>query len=383
MVQASRLTLASVNSLESVLVRLLARVVVASRLSALVSGVVNVDISVIKSTVGAVRRTVLVEVVGVEHVARSVVGETLGLSLGLVLSVLRNGVVAAELSVEGTREELAAHPVVGSVDGLAAAGGTSAPASTVGAGSGAGRDGNVGLVISVRASDDNLELLAALAHVGGGGSIKVGAPESALVAGHGSRVGAVVTPDCRGSAVVVAWLDGRIALNVHVESSTEVGTVAEGGTLGDIVRLEGVQANVGMCAGRTGQVLESLVVDSLLAGNGGGNSGRDGSRGIRSHGVEGSVGIESRGGVRSRDRAISIRLRSARVLGVDESAVSTLLRGGGARRGGRDGGGSSSVLSHGGESGVVGSVGGSGSGSSAGRASRAGALHGAGSSLDS
>jgi hypothetical protein len=74
--------------------------------------------SAVKRAVSTVRLVVLVQEVRVEHLAR---GEAVlaGLDSGVaVVGVLLNGVVGADLRVEGTGDELAAHVVAGSRDGL-------------------------------------------------------------------------------------------------------------------------------------------------------------------------------------------------------------------------------------------------------------------------
>lgn len=333
-VKAICLARTGVKGAKGELVGLLAGVAVAARVTTLVGGVVGVDISVVKSAVSTVRLAVLVEEVRVEHVAGSVRPETLELSGSLVGRVLGNSVVGAELGVERTGEELAAHPVVGCVDGLALAVGGRRPASTVvGVGTRrSSRNSDVGLVPAGRASDDNLELLAHLTNVGGRGSIKVGTPESALVRGHGSRVRAPVTPDSRCGAVVGRRSNRGVSLDVKVEGSAEGSAVAKCSALGSIVGLKSVKPNVGLGAGRGVQILEGLLVSLGDSAGGGGGSNR--SRSSRGHGVERCVGVESRDSVRGRNGAVSIRLGSTRVLGVDEPAVGAFLGGCGASGGG-------------------------------------------------
>lgn len=108
---------------------LLALKVVAAGPAALERGVRVVEGLVVDVAVSTVRGTVLVEVVRVEELARGEGVETLEDGLGLVGKVLLPGVVCADLRVEGSGEELAAHPVLGAVNGLGAAVGSGAPVS--------------------------------------------------------------------------------------------------------------------------------------------------------------------------------------------------------------------------------------------------------------
>jgi len=228
--------------------------------------------------------TVLVQVVGIEAVAGSEGGLARGDGSFLVENVLVRGVVGADLRVEGTRVELGTHPVVGSIDGLAAAGLGAAP-YRAGRGSGgsnsAGRDNGtsrrdgvntfgrksgVSGIVSVRTGHNNLEVLAVATLVGSGRSVKVGAPQSALVVGDGRGIGAVVTPDSRSGRVVLGGVLARVPLDVDVERSAEVGAVAVGGTVRNVVRGQGVETEVRIRAGRSIQVLESLEVGVARSG---------------------------------------------------------------------------------------------------------------------
>jgi len=270
--------------------------------------------------------------------------------------VLVRGVVGADLRVEGTRVELGTHPVVGSIDGPTAASLGAAPGEagrSSGGSNSAGRDngtsrwggvntvgrnGSVSGIVSVGTGHNNLEVLAVATVVGGGRSVKVRAPQSALVVGDGRGVGAVVTPDSRSGRVVFGRVLTRVTLDVDVERSAEVGTVAVGGTVRNVVRGQGIETEVRVGARRSIQVLESLEVG--VARSGGRVKANDDSRSSRSHAVEGRVGKEGRGSVRSNLGAISVRLRSTRVLRVDETTVGALLggsrAGSGRRAGARD-----------------------------------------------
>lgn len=136
---------------------------------------------------------------------------------------------SADAWVVWTWEELGAEVVGTGIDGLARAVRRSGVARR------GVRDGVVGLLVAVGARDDDLELLAPLAGVGGCGSLNAGAPESALVVGDGGWVWAPVAPDSGGSAVVGAWVQARVAFDVDVEGRAEVSGIALGGASGDVV----------------------------------------------------------------------------------------------------------------------------------------------------
>jgi len=109
-----------------------------------------------------------------------------------------------------------------------------------------------------------------------------------------------------------------------------------GSAVSRAVRGQGVETKVRVGAGRTVQVAESLLVS--IAGN---VVARDDSRSGRGHAVERSVGKEGISSVGGNLRTVTIGLRSARVLRVDETAVSAILRssraGSGRRGSTRDG----------------------------------------------
>jgi len=130
-----------------------------------------------------------------------------------------------------------------------------------------------------------------LTKVGGEGRVDAGSVESALVAGHGGRVRAPVTPDSWCGGVVGGRSLGWITLNVHVKGSAQSGVVAVGRTFADIVRVERVEANVR--AGRDGcvQVFEHLLVDLTVS-----RAGNLRRRGIGLR-LEERVGLESGNGV--------------------------------------------------------------------------------------
>lgn len=138
----------------------------------------------------------------VEHLALALTGLCVDF-------VLEESVVGADLWVEGTWEELAAHVVLWCVDALLAAVLWLLPwvlwwlwvGRWLGWGGGAGDDwggavwwgDHVGLVVAVAGGDDDLEVLALLALVGGQGCVDVGAEEEALECGHGRWVTMVLS----------------------------------------------------------------------------------------------------------------------------------------------------------------------------------------------
>lgn len=147
-----------------------------------------VKVSVVEVAVSSERLLVLVEVVSVEHLALLTI---FAFGIG---EILQQGVVAADLWVERTREETRAHPVLAIVDAFSVAvlwrtPWVVWPAWGAGGGwlgsrarggwdwDGRGRShdwwsavwrcGDVGLVIAIGACDDDFELLARLTSVGG------------------------------------------------------------------------------------------------------------------------------------------------------------------------------------------------------------------------
>lgn len=107
-----------------------------------------------------------------------------------------------------------------------------------------------------------------------------------------------------------------------------------GSALGGVVRLESVQTKVRVGARRCVQVQEGLDILNTDCAR------KDNLGSGRGHGVERRVGVEGADCVRSDLWAVSIRLRSARVFGVDETAVSSVLWSGRASSAGRRGSGS-------------------------------------------
>lgn len=176
--------------------------------------------------------------------------------------------------------------------------------------------GVVGLLVAVGAGDDDLEAVTGLTSVGGGSAVNARSPESALVVGDGRRV----------LARALVGVDRGVTLNVDVDTSAKIGLVAVSSALGNVVGGESVQAEVAVGVDRGTKVLEGLGVSA-------------GSRSIRGHGMERSVGLEGAGGVRLDLRSAASGLRGARVLRVDESAVGADFKGSSAasRGGEREG----------------------------------------------
>ena len=252
------------------------------------------------------RNTVLVDVEGVEHVARSV-GSLAGIAGGVpVASSGGVGVCSAERGVEGTWEELGSEPVRTTINSLVGAVGRS------GVGGDGRRSGDVDLAVSVGASDDNVKVLAPVTSVGGGSVVNVRSPQSALVVGDGGWVRAPVTPDSGGSAVVLARVLRWITLDVDVERSAGRGVVTKRGASGGVVRGEGSKSEVGV--GRSGGV--EVVKGASIA---------EGSQRTDSLGLERTIVVEvGHGLIRG---TISVWLRRAWILRVDETTVGTSLWG--------------------------------------------------------
>ena len=115
--------------------------------------------------------------------------------------------------------------------------------------------GSDGLGVSVGAGDDDLEISAHLAGVGGRFSSDARAPESTLVVGNRGWVRACIR-----------WIHVRITLNVNVETCAEGGAVAEGTTLSNIVGGEGGESEVGNSSYCSVEINEGL---SIAGGSGG------------------------------------------------------------------------------------------------------------------
>jgi len=304
--------------LEVVSPRVADRVVVATAVRARVSGPVGVELSVVETAVSTLRNTVLVDVKSVEHVARSVRVKACVDGLSSVVDGSGVGVGGAERWVEWTWEELGSEPVVATVDGLA---GAVAWGSVTGLGSWGGQ---VGLVVSVRTGDDDVEVLAPATLVDSSSVVNVRSPKSALVVGDGRWVWAPVTPNGSISGVVLAWILRWVTLNVDVESSAGGGVVTLGRAGSSVVRRESIKTKVRVGRSRTVHVVEgaSITVRSDSLG---------------SLGLEWSVVHE--GADRHVGWTIAVWLRSTRILRVDESTVSTSFWCGWAGSGGARGGG--------------------------------------------
>ena len=311
--QLSHLATTGIWVLEVVGPRVADRVVVTTAVRARVSGPVGVELSVVKTAVSTLRNTVLVDVESVEHVARSVRVKACVDGLSSVVDGSGVGVGSAERWVEWTREELGSEPVVATVNSLA---GAVAWSSVTGLDS---WSGVVGLVVSVGTGDDDVEVLSPATGVDSGGVVNVRSPKSTLVVGDGRWVWAPVTPDGSIGGVVLAWVLRWVALNVDVEGSAGGSVVTLSSAGRRVVRLESPETQVRVGRSRSVHVVESASV-----------AGRSDS--TESHGLEWSViheGVDGHVGW-----SVTIWLRSARVLRVDEATVSTSFRGGWASSGG-------------------------------------------------
>ena len=133
--------------------------------------------SVEERAVSALSNTILLDHVRVEIVARNVAALASLLSGLLVCRSLSLAVDTAEERIEGTWEEAGAHVVATTLVDTAGAVGGCSPAWR--------RDwgGLVGLVVTVGADDDDLEVITPAAGVGGGGVVDGGTPKRALVVG--------------------------------------------------------------------------------------------------------------------------------------------------------------------------------------------------------
>jgi len=131
-------------------------------------------------------------------------------ALDAVDLVLLLGEGSAERRIERTRESLLTHAVAGVIVDLVAA------VLGLAAGRNSGR-GVGALVVTVRSSDDDLEIITALASVGGSLLGNLLSPDGALVVDNGGRVGA--------RALVRVPL--RVTLDVDVETSAGLAIIAE------------------------------------------------------------------------------------------------------------------------------------------------------------
>lgn len=116
---------------------LFALVMVIAGIAARVSSIRNCNLLVIQIAVGTEGGSVLVKVVRVERLTWGEGVKTLADGDFLIGEVLCPGIVGAELGVKWSWEELAAHPVLGRVDGLTTTIGSSSPRCRSGASAGA------------------------------------------------------------------------------------------------------------------------------------------------------------------------------------------------------------------------------------------------------
>jgi hypothetical protein len=159
-----------------------------------------------------------------------------------------------------------------------------------------------------------LEIFLPLASVGSQCSRDGRTPQGALECGHGRRVGAVPTPDCRHVIVVVRWPQRWVTLRKDVEGRAQVCVVTSGCTFSDVVCLKRVESEVRATCHGSVEVLEYLLVCGIV---------------VRAHScwrrlsgrMQLCVGQERRRCILIRNRAITVGLRWASVQRVDETAV--------------------------------------------------------------
>jgi len=216
--------------------------------------------------------------------------------------------------------------------------------------------GRVGLVITIRADNDSLKVLAPFPGVDSHGRIDIRPEERTLVLRNRRRVGTPVAPNGGRRRVILARVDRRIALDEHVKGGAQVDAVADGRAPGHVVRGQRVEADVRRGFNRGVQALKDLVVDDALGG-----AGDLRGRGL-GFGLEFRVALEGGDGVGGRDGAVAAGLGRAGVFGVDEAAVGALFDLGGAGGGGGVGAGAGGGLSSGGRAGGGGSGGRGGGG---------------------
>ena len=193
----------------------------------LVAAAVGVVDLVVERAVGPLGHTVLLEHVRVERLALAVAGTVA--AVAFVVLVLGLGVGAADVHVKGAGEEFGAHAVLGVVDGAV---GTSGGGTAAG---GSGGESVVGLLVTVGASNDDVEIAPVAAKVVGGGRLDAGAPESALE-----------IRDRGGLGAVGARIEAGVALDVEVEGGAKRGVVAPRGAILGAVSAQGVEAQVGI-----------------------------------------------------------------------------------------------------------------------------------------
>jgi len=212
-------------------------------------------------------------------------------TLDAVDLVLLLGEGSAERRIERTRESLLTHAVAGVIVDLVAA--------VLGLAAGRNSGRSVGaLVVTVGSSDNNLEIIAALASVGGSLLGNLLSPDGALVVDNGGRVGA--------RALVRVPL--RVTLDVDVETSAGLAIIAELGAGIDIVAIESLVRDVATTGGSTLKVDKGLLVASR-------------SLGPNSKVLVLRVVQETLRGVILGGSASTLGLRSTWVIRVDETAV--------------------------------------------------------------
>lgn len=261
---------------------------VGAGLAAVVAAGVGADINVEKRAVSTDGDLVLDEGDRVEAVA-GLVGPQVPPASGLLVeSDLGLGVGGAERGVKGAGEETLTDEVA-ALDHHTAAAALAArlPSAVLGALVAVGRanDGR-SLVVTVGASDDDVEVVAPLTSVGGAVLGDGAAEQSALDVGSRGQVGA--------EAIARVTVLAGVTLKVDVEASAEAGGIAEVGAGLGVVGIERLVRQVGAELRSTVEVREVQVVVGRHASGGSGS---------RSRAVEGRVRKESRVRVGRRDGA--------------------------------------------------------------------------------
>jgi len=178
----------------------------------LVAAAVRVVDLIVEHAVGALGDPVLLDHIGVERLALAVSRAVA--SVLLVVRVLGLGVGAADIDVEGAREEFGAHAMFGVINGALETLGWLATAWW------GGGEGVVGFLVAVGASDDDVEVQTVATEVVGGGSLDARAPERALEVGDGGYLGAV----CAG-------VEAGVTFDVEVEACAEGRVVTPSGAV--------------------------------------------------------------------------------------------------------------------------------------------------------
>lgn len=244
--------MARILRVQCVPVRAADRVVVATAILAIVGRVLFAPCLGVETAVCSLRDVVLAKQVGVEKLA-SVVSAIAAWMSAVVGGVGLAG-TGAQSSIVHAREVLLTNVVARCIDGA------TERRRAIEAGLGTRR---VVLGVTVGARDHHLEISPVLSLVLGCFRGDTGAPERALDVGESRRVWASV-----------GWSKGRVTLEVDVEGSAKAGSIAQLLTLDRIIRLERVQAHVGICIHRSLEVDERSGVALRRSSTVGGVLGR-------------------------------------------------------------------------------------------------------------